>query len=1180
VGFDREVVLSPADFAAEIRAREVSVLFLTTALFNQVVREEPGAFAPVRHLLFGGEAADPDRVREALAAGAPGRLLHVYGPTESTTFATWHPVAAVPEDAATVPIGRPIANTRAVVLDREGEPVPRGAHGELCLGGDGLARGYFGRPDRTAERFVPDLTADLRGEPGARLYRTGDRVRVGPDGSLEFLGRLDRQVKIRGFRVEPGEIEAVLARCPGVRECAVVVREDRGERRLVAYAAVSEGMAPDLRAYLRERLPEAMVPSAFVLLPSLPLNSSGKVDRRALPAPEPDEGSGRDFEAPRTPVEEIVAGVWSEVLGRERIGAKDDFFDIGGHSLLAGRVLARLQSALSVSLPLREFFKDSTVAGLARRLERARQERGGAVPPPLVRVPRDGRLRLSFGQERLWLAEQLQRGTGAYNSFFPGWMRGRLDFPVLERVLREIQRRHEVLRTAYVSGADGPVQAIAPASSLASWRLPVVDLSDLFEEERKAELRRLSADESLRPFDLARGPLLRPTLLKLAPEEHVLFLDLHHSICDGWSFDVLVRELAALYRAFLAGRPSPLPDLPIQYADFAAWQRQWLQGEVFDTQLSWWRHQLGEKPPVLDLPTDRPRPPVQSARGANVPFSLPPDLAAGLQELARRSGSTLFTVLLAAFQVLLHRWSGQARVSVGTPVAGRSRVEVEGLIGFFVNTLVLSSDLGGDPTVPELLDRVREVTLGAFDHQDIPFEKLVAALETERDPSRQPLFQVMLVLQNNRMPDIELPGLTLGIVPAGGGATQFDLVLSLVETGSGLEGVLSYGTDLFEASTAGLLVEDFRRVLEALTEGSGRLSEIPRLAGEERREARASAPAAAAVPAGPEPEEDAAERRKAELEERRRQLSSRRGQLSPERRALLKKWVGGQGAAPEEAPLQADPLVAIEARGSRPPLFLVHPMGGTVQPYLELSRLLGPDQPVYGLQDPALAGGGEPFGTLREMASRYLEAVRTVQPRGPYRLGGWCVGGTLAYEMARQLLEQGEAVDRLVLLDSHGPAVEPQDPLEEAELLAGLVQDLGGALGKSLHLPVDELRAIAAEERLDWVLKLARRTQVLPETADAGQIHHQWRVYRSNVRNFEGYVPAAPCPVPALLFRATVQPPEAEGRRLGWDRWIAGPIEVVDVPGDHWALVRNPAVEELARGLEERLAPAAVGSGI
>ncbi|HKV09099.1 MAG TPA: amino acid adenylation domain-containing protein [Thermoanaerobaculia bacterium] len=1157
----RDVAASPASLAAEVRRQGITAMFLTTALFNEMAREAPDALGGLRHVLFGGEAVSPRRVREVRAAARPGsRLLHVYGPTESTTFTTWHEVGEV-VSGDTVPIGLPVANTRVHLVDRSFEPVPAGTPGELVIGGDGLARGYLGRPDLTAGRFVPDPW----GEPGARLYRTGDLARRRSDGAIEFLGRTDAQVKVRGFRVEPGEIEAVLAAVPGVRDCAVVPREEPEGRRLAAFVVLDEGVAPDLRGSLRERLPEWMVPSSFAVLPAFPMTPSGKVDRRALSLLETPDAAGpeRPFEAPRTPVEQIVAGLWAEVLERERIGLTDDFFDLGGHSLLAGRVLSRLRGSLGVDLPLREFFRDSTVAGLARRIERARQEAEGVAPPPIPRVPRDGRLRLSFGQERLWLAEQLQRGTGAYNSFLPAFLRGRLDVPVLEKVLREIQRRHEVLRTTYASGEDGPVQAVAPESSLAGWRLPEVDLSALPEEERPAELRRLSAAEALRPFDLARGRLFRPTLLKLAPEEHVLFLDLHHSVCDGWSFDVLIRELAELYRAFSAGRPSLLPELPVQYADFAAWQREWLQGEVFETQLAWWRRRLGDKPPVLDLPTDKPRPPIQSARGANFAFTLPPDVSGPLAALARRSGSTLFTVLLAGFQTLLHRWSGQERVSVGSPVAGRSRVEVEGLIGFFVNTLVLSSDLGGDPTIPELLDRVREVTLGAFDHQDLPFEKLVAALETERDPSRQPLFQAMLVLQNNRMPEIELPGLTLGMIPSGGGATPFDLVLSLTETEEGIAGVLTYGTDLFEASTASLLMEDFRRVLEALPQVSGRLSEIPRLAGEARREARAAA------------REDEAERQRAELDERRRQLSSRRGQLSPERRALLKKWVGGQAAAPAEAPAKADPLVAIQPEGSRPPLFLVHPMAGHVHAYLDLSRHLGPDQPLYGLQSP-----GEPFENVPEMAARYLDAVRSVQPRGPYRLGGWCVGGIVAYEMALQLLAGGESVDRLLLLDSHAPNPELPIPLEDVDLLAGLVRDLGGTLGKSFQLPLEDLRARAPEERLDRVLELAREAGALPATADPEQLRRQWQIYERNVRLLEGYVPQASCPLSGALFRAAVQPPEAEGRTLGWDRWIAGSLEVVDVPGDHWALVRNPGVEGLARGVEERLTPAAVGSGI
>jgi natural product biosynthesis luciferase-like monooxygenase protein/amino acid adenylation domain-containing protein len=1171
----KDVAVPPSALAAEVRRQGITAMFLTTALFNEMAREAPEALGGVRHLLFGGEAVSPRRVREARAAAQPGaRLLHVYGPTESTTFTTWHEVGEVSE-GGTVPIGLPIANTRVYLVDRSLRPVPVGAPGELVIGGDGLARGYLGRPELTAERFVPAPW----GGSGERLYRTGDLARRGPDGAIEFLGRTDAQVKVRGFRIEPAEIEAVLAGCPGVRDSAVVSREEAEGRRLVAFAVLDEGAAaPDLRGYLRERLPEWMVPAGLVVLDAFPLTPSGKVDRRALARLEAPDAAGpeRPFEAPRTPVEQIVAGLWAEVLERERIGLGDDFFDLGGHSLLAGRVLSRLRGVLGVNLPLREFFRDPTVAGLARRIERARQEAGGVAPPPIPRASRDGRLRLSFGQERLWLAEQLQRGSGAYNSFLPAFLRGRLDVPVLARVLQEIQRRHEVLRTSYAPGADGPVQAIAPASSLAGWFLPGIDLAALPEEAGKAELRRLSADEALRPFDLGKGPLFRPTLLRLAPEEHALFLDLHHSICDGWSLDVLIRELTSLYQAFSQGRPSPLPDLPVQYADFAQWQREWLTGEVFDAQLAWWRRQLGEKPPVLDLPTDRPRPPVQSARGANLSFSLPPELAAGLQELARRSGSTLFTVLLAAFQVLLNRWSGQERVSVGTPVAGRSRVEVEGLIGFFVNTLVLSSDLSGDPTVPELLDRVREVTLGAFDHQDLPFEKLVAALETERDPSRQPLFQAMLVLQNNRMPEVELPGLTLGIVPATGGATQFDLVLALSETADTLQGVLSYGIDLFEAATASLLLEDFRQVLAALAAGSGRLSEIPRLAGEERRESRAAAPAVSGTTA---PEEDAAERRRAEIEERRRQLSSRRGQLSPERRALLQKWVGGKAPATEPPPVQADPLVAIRPGGSRTPLFIVHPGAGVTHDYLVLAGHLGPDQPFYALQSPGLAGG-ELFDSVPGMATRYLEAVRSVQPRGPYRLGGWCTGGVVAFEMARQLLERGEEVELLVLLDS--PAPEPGAVRsDELEMLAGIVRQLTGT---GFEIPAEELRGIPPDAWLDRVVELGRERGVLPPSFDIEQARRRWQVVRANVQAVESYVPSSLCDVRSLLFRATEQPVEIGDRTSrGWERWLPGPLEILEVEGDHAAPVREPGARLVARHLEVRLAAeeaAAVRSGV
>ncbi len=511
VGIARDVALSPRELAAELGRQRISAMFLTTALFNQVAREAPEGFRGLRHLLFGGEACDPRWVREVLAKGAPERLLHVYGPTESTTFALWHRVESVPEGAATVPIGRPLANTTAYVLDRRLQPAVPGAPGELFLGGDGLADGYWRRPELTAERFVPNPFARSAAEAGSRLYRTGDLVRHRPDGSVEFMGRADHQVKIRGFRIEPGEIEAALATHPAVREAVVVARENGpGGRRLVAYVASTETSARELRAFLAERLPDYMVPAAFVVLPALPLTPNGKVDRRALPDPEAPAGDAGAYVAPRDREEEILAGLWSEVLGVPRVGAHDDFFELGGHSLLATQLVSRVRQAFGREVALAALFERPTVAGLAGLLRP--EDQPAAVwlqAPRIVAAPRTGELPLSFAQERLWFLDQLEPGGSAYNVPAPVRLRGRLDRAALAASLREVVRRHEALRTTFPEVEGRPVQHVAPAPALA---LPVVDLADLPAAARDGEVRRLVLQDARRPFDLARGPLLRTAL--------------------------------------------------------------------------------------------------------------------------------------------------------------------------------------------------------------------------------------------------------------------------------------------------------------------------------------------------------------------------------------------------------------------------------------------------------------------------------------------------------------------------------------------------------------------------------------------------------------------------------------------------------------------------------------------
>ncbi|WNG58276.1 amino acid adenylation domain-containing protein [Archangium gephyra] len=774
-------------------------------------------------------------VGEACPAGlverwAPGRrFVNGYGPTEVTICVTWEECVA---GGGRPGIGGPLGNVRAYVLDGGMRPVPPGVAGELYLGGPGLARGYVGRPELTAERFVPDA---LGGEPGARLYRTGDVVRWRADGRLDFLGRVDAQVKVNGVRIEPGEVEAALRELAGARQAHVKAwKGPSGQPRLVAYVVPGEATPReerDVRALLRQRLAEVMVPSAFVWLEALPLTSSGKVDGRALPAPEEVRPEGRRFVAPRNELERELARLWEELLGVESVGVTDSFFDLGGHSLLATQLVSRVRDELGVEVPLQAVFDAPTLEALAAHITAV----GGtavAVEPLVRAVDTDGPPPLGFAQQRLWFLEQLQPGNTAYNIPVALRLEGPLDTAALERALEEVVRRHEVLQATIESRGGEPVLHLSGRVSLP---LTPVDLSALDEDTRSERVERFTSEESGLPFELSRGPLLRATLLRLGEREHVLLLTVHHIVFDGWSASILFRELAALYEAFSRGAPSPLPELPLQYVDHARWQRGWLKGEVLEKQLAYWRRQLAGSPSLLSLPLDKPRTSARTRRAGKVPVVLSRESSEALEALARKEGSSLFMVLLAGFQALLSRWCGQEDVVVGTPVAGRTRAEVEGLIGLFVNTLVLRTDVSGAPTFRELLARVREVALGAYAHQDVPFEKLVEELRPERELRHSPLFQVMLVLQNTPAHAVSLRELKLSPVEQEGPAAKLDLVLSFAQTPEGLKGVFSYDTSLFEPETITRLAGHLETLLSAVAEApERRVEEVELLAGEER----------------------------------------------------------------------------------------------------------------------------------------------------------------------------------------------------------------------------------------------------------------------------------------------------------------------------------------------------------
>ncbi len=774
------------------------------------------AVLPNRALILGGEASPWERVRELRAAGGRAVINH-YGPTETTVG-----VLALPadDDAEPIgrhtPIGRPMAHAEAHVLDELGRLVPDGIVGELCVGGDTVGRGYLGRPGPTADRFVPD---PFSGRPGARLYRTGDRVRRLAGGAVEFLGRADDQVKIRGHRVEPGEVRHVLAAHPAVAGCAVVAHtDDDGDTRLVGYL-VPRGTGLDLAAvrdHAAAALPEFMVPSALVVLDELPLTPHGKLDRARLPEPAQPAGTADEptVEQPSGAVEEVVAGLFGALLHRDGIGRRDNFFALGGHSLLGIRLMTRMRKAFGVALPLRDMFEDPTVAGLAARV--AARLRGGSQAdgqddlPAIEVAPRGRPLPASYGQQRLWFLDRFDQDTPLYNTHFSLRLTGQLDVAALRGALLEIVRRHEVLRTRFATSVDGLVQLVHPDPELP------FDTAELPAGATDRDRWRLLTEHAARRFDLATDAPLRALLVRVGTDAHELLLTMHHTVFDGSSVAVLVGELAELYPALRDGREPRLPELPVQYGDFAAWQRAVVAGELADGQLAYWRRKLAGLPPRLELPTDRPRPARVGADGQHRLFTVPDDVAARLRTLGAEEDATLFMTLLAGYAVLLRRYTGQPDLAVGVPLITRQRPELEQLIGFFVNTLVLRVESVGDPSFRELVRIARASTVEAYANSDVPFEALVEELAPGRDQGVTPLVQTMFMLADDqRALSLDLGGLAVDFEPFALGYAKFDVSVFLWRRADGLTGAIEYRPDLFDDDTMSRFVDHFVALLTA-----------------------------------------------------------------------------------------------------------------------------------------------------------------------------------------------------------------------------------------------------------------------------------------------------------------------------------------------------------------------------
>ncbi|HCF7662250.1 TPA: pyoverdine non-ribosomal peptide synthetase PvdD, partial [Pseudomonas aeruginosa] len=824
----------PEDFYRLLCREGVTVLNQTPSAFKQLMAVACSADMAtqqpaLRYVIFGGEALDLQSLRpwfQRFGDRQP-QLVNMYGITETTVHVTYRPVSEADLEGGLVsPIGGTIPDLSWYILDRDLNPVPRGAVGELYIGRAGLARGYLRRAGLSATRFVPN---PFPGGAGERLYRTGDLARFQADGNIEYIGRIDHQVKVRGFRIELGEIEAALAGLAGVRDAVVLAHDGVGGTQLVGYVVAdsaedAERLRESLRESLKRHLPDYMVPAHLMLLERMPLTVNGKLDRQALPQPDASL-SQQAYRAPGSELEQRIAAIWSEILGVERVGLDDNFFELGGHSLLATRVISRVRQEQQLDASLKALFERPVLEAFAQGLERT-TDAVSTIPLADRQQP----LALSFAQERQWFLWQLEPESAAYHIPSALRLRGRLDVDALQRSFDSLVARHETLRTRFRLEGGRSYQQVQPAVSVSIER-------EQFGEEGLIE--RIQAIV-VQPFDLERGPLLRVNLLQLAEDDHVLVLVQHHIVSDGWSMQVMVEELVQLYAGYSQGLDVVLPALPIQYADYALWQRSWMEAGEKERQLAYWTGLLGGEQPVLELPFDRPRPARQSHRGAQLGFELSRELVEAVRALAQREGASSFMLLLASFQALLYRYSGQADIRVGVPIANRNRVETERLIGFFVNTQVLKADLDGRMGFDELLAQARQRALEAQAHQDLPFEQLVEALQPERNASHNPLFQVLFNHQSeirSVTPEVQLEDLRLEGLAWDGQTAQFDLTLDIQEDENGIWASFDYATDLFDASTVERLAGHWRNLLRGIVANPRqRLGELPLLDAPERRQ--------------------------------------------------------------------------------------------------------------------------------------------------------------------------------------------------------------------------------------------------------------------------------------------------------------------------------------------------------
>jgi len=1091
------MISSAETFLDACRALSLTVLDLPTAYWHQLAAHlnQPAEIpSSLRLVIIGGERVKPEQVKLwNQKVGQAVTLINTYGPTESTVVASLYTVSGQENPGAVlqeIPIGKPLPNTTLLVLDEQLQPVPAGIPGELCIGGAGLARGYLNQPDLTKEKFIEYPLADGK---TIRLYRTGDLVRCRPDGQLEFKGRTDRQVKIRGFRVELKEIESVLAQIPHVLENVVTFHDDpSGQTRLSAYIVSNfpELNARSVQEYLKGKLPAFMVPSFFIFVDQIPLTVNGKVDLARLPKPDGTRDAvSAEYTAPRSDMEEQLARIWAEVLGVERVGVHDDFFDLGGHSLIATQLISKARTHLNVELSLRALFESSTVAKMAGRIVAQTPEQRKMSLPVIKKSAARTSYPLSFTQARLWEAYLKDKKNPKFNIPAALRIKGEVDHDLLTRSLNTVVRRQAALRTTFHTSQGQAVQKVHPKQQMT---VPVVDLSGLDLETQTAEVSRLIETDAHTLFNLTRGPLFQVTLIKLAAADWVLVMNMHHIISDGWSMDVLVREVMTCYEMCLRGQELRLPELTVQYTDYVLWQRELLDSEIYARQLDYWKKKLAGIPELLNLPLDRPRPPKQSDSGGFTYVRFDQELTQRIKLFCQNSrrGVTLFNFLETVFALMLAQYSGQKDIVVGSTFAARHTGELEQLIGVFVETIILRTEIQHDPVFMDLLAQKSAAATEAWDNALLPYTKLKEALNPKDDKSYNAVFQVKFLLQNFRSGELKESGVAYTFINPEVKKAKNDLMLVFNENGLELEGELSYRTELFDAKTAEQILVKYRNLVETvLRDPYKKVSEYA-----------------------------------------------------------------------------CKSLVPVQSKGTNTPFFCVHPVGGNVFCYGNLAKLLGKNQPFYALQSAGLEGNPAEL-TVEEMAEVYIREMKSVQPQGPYYLGGWSMGGVIAYEMAQQLAGRHEETKLLVLIDSYTPSVSAS-ALDEPALLIRFCADLEGITKKRIRLDESLLKSMPPAEQFRYFLAQARILEVFPESISETYIHNIFNVFKANSRALQNYA-VKPYGGNAVQFYASAEDVNPfKDKSLGWKKWIKGSLDIHPVPGNHYTLVQPPNVDVLSKHLK------------